>query len=164
MATSSTGTRVYLSIIGLMLAVVGGFFFALMWRSFQRARDVEKWPVVPCVILRSAADERQVDPNGPVERRFSVLYGYEWDGGRHDSELRTLRDKRRGGGWTSKENDVQALIGRYPEGSTQECHVNPADPETAVLEVESKAPGYSLWFPGLFVVGGLGIIVGAWRR
>ena len=160
MATSSTGTRVYLSIIGLMLAVVGGIFFALMWRSFQRARDVEKWPVVPCIILRSDMDDRQVDPNGPVERRFSVLYGYEWDGGRYDSELWKLR----GSGWTSKEEMVRAMIGRYPEGSTQQCHVNPSDPHQAVLEVESKAPGYSLWFPGLFVVGGLGIIIGAWRR
>jgi hypothetical protein len=32
-----------------------------------------------------------------------------------------------------------------------------------VLEIESKAPGYSLWFPVLFVVGGFGIMVGAWR-
>lgn len=160
MATSSTGTRVYLSLIGLMLAVVGGIFCKLMWTSFQRAREVEKWPVIPCIILNSTMDERQVDPNGPVERRFSVLYGYEWDGGRYDSDLWKLR----GSGWTSKEGGVEAMIAYYPEGSTQQCHVNPADPHQAVLEVESKAPGYSLWFPGLFVVGGLGIIVGAWRR
>src|SRR5687768_14941311 len=74
MATPSTGTRVYLSLIGLMLAVVGGIFCKLMWSSYQRARELEKWPVVSCVILRSDIDERQVDPNGPVERRFSVLY------------------------------------------------------------------------------------------
>jgi hypothetical protein len=32
-----------------------------------------------------------------------------------------------------------------------------------VLKRDSKAPGYSLWFPIIFVVGGLGIIVGAVR-
>ena len=160
METSSTGTRVYLSIIGLLLAVVGGVFLALMWRSFQRAREVEQWPVVPCTILRSAVDERQIDPNGPVERRFSVLYGYQWEGANRDSELWKLR----GSGWTSKGENVQALVARYPEGSAQKCRVNPGDPEIAVLELESKAPGYSLWFPGIFVVGGIGMIVGAWRR
>ena len=99
-------------------------------------------------------------PNGPVERRFSVLYGYQWEGANRDSELWKLR----GSGWTSKEENVQALVARYPEGSAQECRVNPGDPEIAVLELESKAPGYSLWFPGIFVVGGIGMIVGAWRR
>lgn len=160
MESTSTGTRVYLSLIGLALVLAGGIFLALMWRSFQRAREVEQWPVVPCTILRSAVDERQVDPNGPVERRFSVLYGYQWEGLNRDSELWKLR----GSGWTSKEGDVQVLVARYPEGSVQECRVNPGDPEIAVLEPESKAPGYSLGFPGIFVVGGIGMIVGAWRR
>lgn len=159
MAKTSTGTRVYLTLIGLMLALIGGVFCALMWRSFQRARHVDQWPVVSCVILRSEMDERQVDPNGPVERRFSVLYGYEWDGEKYNSELWKLR----GSGWSSKEDVIQSLIERYPEASTQQCHVNPDKPEEAVLEVESKAPGYSLWFPALFVVGGLGIVIGAWR-
>jgi hypothetical protein len=44
------------------------------------------------------------------------------------------------------------------------CRVNPADPAVAVLRIDSRAPGYSLWFPALFVVGGVGIVVGALRR
>ncbi|MFP6880316.1 MAG: hypothetical protein VCA34_05170, partial [Roseibacillus sp.] len=36
-------------------------------------------------------------------------------------------------------------------------------PSFAVLKRDSKAPGYSLWFPIIFVVGGLGIILGAVR-
>ena len=47
MAKTSTGTRVYLTLIGLMLALIGGIFFALMWRSFQRARHVDQWPWCP---------------------------------------------------------------------------------------------------------------------
>lgn len=160
MESSSTGTRVYLSLIGLALAVAGGVFLALMWRSYQRARQVESWPQVPCVILRSEVEERQIDPNGPVERRFGVLYGYTWQGVTRDSD----RWKLRGSGWTTKEEGVQELIDRYPEGSQQSCRVNPSDPAVAVLETESKAPGYSLCFPGIFVIGGLGMIAGAWRR
>ncbi len=160
MATPTTGSRVYLSIIGLMLALAGGVFLALMWRSYQRALEVERWPQTPCLILQSGEDERQIDPNGPVERRFSVLYGYEWQGRQYSSTLWRLRGSR----WSSKEEGVQELIERYPEGSTQECRVNPASPDIAVLEPESKAPGYSIWFPAIFVVGGLGMVAGAWRR
>jgi hypothetical protein len=35
--------------------------------------------------------------------------------------------------------------------------VNPAEPSFAILKTDSLAPGYSIWFPALFVVGGLGI-------
>jgi hypothetical protein len=159
MARVSTASRVYLSFIGLALALAGGVFFALMWRSFARARAVEHWPVVPCIILSSSTEERQVDPNGPVERRFAVLFGYEWEGRPFESELVKLR----GSGWSSKGEIVSAYMEKYPEGSQAECHVNPQKPEEAVLEKESKAAGYSLWFPGIFVVGGLGMVVGAWR-
>jgi hypothetical protein len=160
MARVSIGSRVYLSSVGLVLAAAGGLFFALMWRSFQRARAVEHWPVVPCMILSSGEEERQVDPNSGVERRFAVLFGYEWKGQPYESDLVRLR----GSGWSSKEDVVEAYVAKYPEGSQQECHVNPEDPGKAVLEKESKAPGYSLWFPGIFVVGGLGMVVGAWRN
>lgn len=159
MARVSTASRVYLSFIGLALAAAGGVFFALMWQSFARARAVEQWPVVSCIILKSEVEERQVDPNGPVERRFAVLFGYQWEGRPYESELVKLR----GSGWSSKGDIAPAYVERYPEGSQQECHVNPQKPGEAVLEKESKAAGYSLWFPGIFVVGGLGMVVGAWR-
>jgi hypothetical protein len=32
-----------------------------------------------------------------------------------------------------------------------------------VLRPDSLAPGYSIWFPSLFVIGGLGIAVRALR-
>jgi hypothetical protein len=160
MPQRSTGSRVYLTLVGFALALVGGVFAALMWRSFQRARVVDSWPVVPCIILRSDVEERQIDPNSAVERRFAVLYGYEWQGAPLESQLLKLR----GSMWSSKPAGADALLERYPEGSRQQCRVNPADPTIAVLEPESKAPGYSLWFPLLFVVGGLGVMGGAWRK
>jgi hypothetical protein len=41
------------------------------------------------------------------------------------------------------------------------CRVNPHDPDFAVLKPDSLAPGYSIWFPALFVIGGLGMTVRA---
>ena len=158
-ARSSLSTRLYLTLVGLLLAGAGSVFFWLMLRSFQRARHLEDWPVVPCVILESATEDRQIDPNSAPEYRFKVSYGYEWDGHTYRSRLVKLR----GSGWSSKRDIADAYMERYPEGSHKECHVNPDQPGEAVLEMESKAPGYSLWFPAIFVVGGVGMIVGAWR-
>jgi hypothetical protein len=33
--------------------------------------------------------------------------------------------------------------------------VNPHDPTEVLIEHETKAPGYSIWFPALFLLGGL---------
>lgn len=140
--------------------LAGALFTWLMWRSYVRAKDVEQWPLVPCVILRAEIEERQIDPAGPVEKRFAVLFGYEWDGKAYESE----RFRLRGSPWTSKGEGNDSLLEKYPTGSRTQCRVNPLDPSVAVLERESKGPGYSLWFPLLFVVGGAGIIVGAWKR
>jgi hypothetical protein len=52
----------------------------------------------------------------------------------------------------------------YPPGSAQTCFVNPALPAEAVLEHASRAALYSIWFPLLFVVGGLGMLRGALKR
>lgn len=160
MPQPSTGSRVYLTIIGLLLLLAGSLFTWLMWRSYSRARDVEQWTLVPCVILRSEIEERQIDPDGPVERRFAVLFGYEWEGKAYESERLHLR----GSPWTSKGEGNAGLLEAYPAGARTHCRVNPSDPSVAVLKRESKGPGYSLWFPLLFVVGGVGIMVGAWRR
>ena len=96
----------------------------------------------------------------PQEFRFRVLYRYDWEGESYDSE----RYRLRGSSWSSMPDKAEALVERYPRGSIAECRVNPDSPAEAVLRQESKAPGYSLWFPLLFLVGGLGILIGAWRR
>ena len=115
--------------------------------------------MLPCVILRPEPETRQSAANGHPEYRSAVLYGYHWEGVPKESD----RLKLRGSPWVGKEAAVTIFTERYPAGSQQQCRVNPANPEIAVLEPESKAPGYSLWFPLLFVVGGIGIVVGAWR-
>lgn len=160
----TTGARIYLSLIGLLLAAIGAVFSWLMWRSFDRAREIDHWPVVPCAILESEVESRRDDPDWPREMpqefRFRVLYQYDWGGGTFESERYGLR----GASWKSRPEAAEGLVARYPRGSVAECRVNPAAPAEAVLEGESRAPGYSLWFPLLFLVGGLGIILGAWRR
>jgi hypothetical protein len=164
MPKKSVAQRVFLSGIGVALALIGAVFCGLMWRSFDRARTMEAWPEVSCAILESGIEARRDDPEWPEampqEYRFRVLYRYEWD----DRVFEADRLSLRGASWSSRRAKAERWVAKYPRGSVANCRVNPAAPAEAVLEVDSKAPGYSLWFPLLFVVGGLGIAIGAWRR
>lgn len=157
---SQAAGRWFLRGIGLLLILAGGVFLVLMARSFLRAREMASWPEVECVILRSETGERQLGPAVSPEFRLEVLYGYEWQGNRHESDRFTLR----GSPWRSKEEAVEEWRERYPAGRVTTCRVNPADPDLAVLKIDSRAPGYSLWFPALFVVAGVGVIAGSFRR
>lgn len=150
---ASPAGRWFLVFTGLFIALVGALFVFLMSRSFLRAYEMRKWPETPCVILVSELEERKHDPQSPAEFRHRVSYGYEWRGQAYTSDLLGLR----GSPWSSKREKAEGSAAAYPAGSSATCLVNPADPETAVLRPDSLAPGYSIWFPGLFVIGGLGI-------
>jgi hypothetical protein len=156
-AKPSAAARLYLAAIGLSLALMGGGFFWLMWRSFDRARHMQSWPEVRCVIIESKTEERRIDPSSPPEYRVSVTYGYEFNGKPRTGDHMTWR----GNPWTSKPDVIQERLDAYKEGTSTTCRVNPENPDFSVLKPDTKAPGYSIWFPGLFVVGGLGITVRA---
>ncbi|HEY8991240.1 MAG TPA: DUF3592 domain-containing protein [Luteolibacter sp.] len=153
MANSTLAGRLFLAAIGLSLALAGAFFCWLMGRSFARAHEMRAWPQVPCVVLQSEVEERQIDPNSPAETRFKIEYGYEWQG----KPLAGERWTWRGSPWSSERAKAEELVALYPVGSRSACYVNPQQPDFAVLKPDSQAPGYSIWFPALFVVGGLGI-------
>lgn len=151
--------RIFLVLLGLCLALIGGIFVWLMGRSFLRAYEMRSWPEVPCVILSSEMDERRNDPNSPLEYRQNLSFGYTWDGVARTGDRITLR----GNPWSSKPNLVEKRAAEWPVGKKTVCRVNPQNPDFAVLKPDSLAPGYSIWFPTLFVVAGLVIAVRAAR-
>lgn len=151
--------NLYLILVGLILCAAGGCFTWLMWRSLERANAQEAWIVVPCEILESRVVERKLSEHIPSEFAHHVLFGYEIAGEARTSELVSVR----GVSWTSNSRKAERLVEKYPAGTRTECYVDPDDPDRAVLKKDSKGPGYSLWFPVLFVVGGIGIIAGALR-
>lgn len=120
---------------------------------------MRSWPEVKCVILVSEIEERRHDDFSPWEYRQNLSYGYEWAGQPLVGSQVTLRKNP----WTSDHTLAEQRVEEFPKGSLSVCRVDPSRSETAVLKVDSLAPGYSIWFPGLFVVGGLGIVVRAIR-
>ena len=149
--------RWFMAFIGLSLAIIGGLFVFLMARSFMRAKEMRNWPKVPCVILASELEERRHDPNSPIEYRHRVSFGYEWQGQGLLGEKTTLR----GNPWTNKRNLADERLAEFSVGMNTECFVHPQNPELAVLKPDSLAPGYSIWFPALFMIAGLGITINA---
>lgn len=141
--------------MGLFLALLGAVFVYLMGRSFLRAREMHHWPEVKCVILSSEIEERKHDEISPTEFRQDIVFGFEWKGEALTGDHLTLR----GSPWTSRREIAEQRVAEYPAGKTTTCLVNPSDPAGAVLKPDSLAPGYSIWFPALFVIGGLGITI-----
>ena len=142
---------------GLFTALIGALFVWLMARSFLRAREMRAWPEVECVIISNTIEERIHDPQTPREFRVDIGFGYEWQGAPRTGDHLTLR----GNPWTSKRELAEERAAEYPPGKKTTCRVNPRDPDFAVLKPDSLAPGYSIWFPALFVIGGLGMVVRA---
>ena len=152
-AHRSTQGRLFLVGLGLGVALLGALFIWLMSRSFLRAKEMRSWPEVPCVILTSSIEERLHDRHSRPEHRHVVSYGYEWQGRPLTSDRMSLR----GSAWSSRRGVIEQRALRLPAGTRTTCRVRPDRPEFAVLQPDSLGPGYSIWFPALFVVGGLGI-------
>lgn len=154
------GSTIFLVLLGLCIAAVGGVFTVLMWHSFRGAVEQRSWPQVEAVVLSSELEEWQHDEFSPREFRLKILYGYEWQGVAMTGE----RYGFRGNPFYNKRNKVAGLVEEFPVGKVVLVYVNPEDPGFTMIKADSKAPGYSIWFPLLFVVGGLGIAGRAvWR-
>ena len=103
--------------------------------------------------------QRKIGKNVPVDYAHGLLFGYEVNGERYTSDRLTIR----GIAWSKNFEKAEPWVEKYPVGSEQVCHVDPSDPTMAVLRFDTKAAGYSLWFPILLTVGGLGVSLGALR-
>lgn len=156
---TTRGSKAVLVLMGLILACAGGVFIAVLWHSGQRALETRQWTPAPCTILFSSVDPDKWSANDPLKWRLRVSYRYVWEG----KEM-TGSSVRRVEGPTPHKERAEAVAARYPAGTQTECFVNPARPDQAILEHETKAAFYTLWWPLLFVVGGLGMIVAAFRQ
>ncbi|MGI8604059.1 MAG: DUF3592 domain-containing protein [Verrucomicrobiales bacterium] len=144
---------------GLFLAVIGAVFCWYLWSVFQKARAMDAWVSVPCTILESRVEQTPPVPNSAASYRAIVQYRYEFGGARYSSE-KIKRVSPASSSWEKMER----LRARFAAGTNVTCYVNPANPAQAVLIKDSKAAAYTLWFPAIFVVGGLGLVLSAILR
>ncbi len=155
---ASRGGAVYLFVMGLFLMFLGAGFCWLLWAGFKKANETRTWQQTPAKILDSRLEEYQLLGDS-ARYRWVVSYEYKYEGEVYTSSLH----KPRGAKWTQKKKEADELTAKFTKGDEVECFVNPNLPEVAILEHDTRASGYSIWFPALFSIGGIGIMVGAVR-
>lgn len=146
--------------MGVFLIIAGSFFAWRMWLSYEKAQITRGWTQVSCHIVSSRIVSERPTPNSDPAHRVELRYEYEINGVKHSS----TRIRQVEAAPTQHLDNVREKQISYPPGSTRTCFVNPATPDEAVLEHASRAALYSIWFPLLFVVGGLGMLRGALKR
>jgi hypothetical protein len=157
--SSSSSGKLIASFFALLLLGAGLFFTWSLWNAYQRAKKLDTWRPVPCVIVISRVAEEKRSLSMPTEFRAFVEYSYIVE-----DVPRQSRKIRRFDGAFAEKSRAEAVVKQYPEGAGTTCYVNPDNPAEAVLERESKKAVYTLWFPMLFVIGGGGLLVSVWRR
>ncbi len=156
--SDSRAGQLFLCLIGVMLILVAGTFSWLMIRSYQNAKESRTWPQTEALVLRSVIDERQFS-GAAREFRLNILFGYNYQGTEYTSDTISPR----GAKWTREAEAVAELAKQYAAGSEHIAWVNPEQPERAILEHDTKAAGYTVWFPAVIVIGGVGMIWGAFK-
>jgi hypothetical protein len=156
--TSTRGATLLKVIMGLTLIVMGSVATLYLWGSWKRAEETRTWKPVEAIVIASQVLTDRPSPHSPLKFTADVHYRYTVDGKTHTS----TRIKRVDGP-SSHKNKTEEVVARYPLGKPVTCYVNPAQPDFAILEHDSRAALYSIWFPLLFVAGGAGMVVSALR-
>ena len=143
--------------LGLLIATMGTIFVFAMLNGYGLATETREWTEAPMVITRSEVIPNEEHTN-PPEYRAIVEYDYTLGGEKHSGS-----GIKRAEGFTKHKSKAERLAKRYPVGMEGVCWVNPENPEKTVLKHDTKAVLITVWFPGLFVIAGLGIALGSIR-
>ena len=169
MTSPSLSARLFKIGVGLTLVLTGLAVTALLFIPYTRAKETRSWTETPCRITESRIEEAHSGDLADLTYRVYIRFHYQaggrdFDGSRvqrrtfagEEDDLLSLK--------TPHASKAKDLVAKYPSGTDTKCWVNPADPADAVLEHQSTAAIYTLWWPMLFAVGGAGILWSAVRR
>ena len=152
---SNIGARVLHFLLGTAFILMGAAGTQWLWRSYEHAAETYRWVPTEARILSSQILTERVTPHSPLSYRADVRYAYTV------IEKKFTGDHiRRVDGASSHRDKAKALVEAYRPGTAVTCYVDPAAPAVAILQRSSLAALHSLWFPLLFVVGGMGMV---WR-
>ena len=137
-----------------LLGGVVASYFALVGPVLN-VLQARSWPATRCMILSSQVQSHRGDS---TTYSMDVLYSYEVNG----REFRSNRHSFMGGS-SSGHKGKAAIAARYQPGSSSTCYVNPSDPSEAVLERGFTATMWIGLIPLVFVLVGVGGIIGTLR-
>ncbi|MEM7600730.1 MAG: DUF3592 domain-containing protein [Verrucomicrobiota bacterium] len=151
--------RIWKIAMGIALIGAGSLFVYYLWDSYQRASTMDPWVKTPCVITAMDVADDKVNQRGMPKYVMQVEYTYEFEGQTQTGDrIKRLPTE------ASDPRKLKKYIENYRAGTQTVCYVDPEDPASAVFKKHTTAALYSIWFPGLFVVGGGGMILSALFR
>jgi len=168
-AVSTASARLFKIGLGATLMISGLAVTALLFIPWRRAKETHAWTETPCVVTESFSREVQSGDLAHTTHRVFLRYRYSF-GGKEYTGTKWRRITYAGEGddalsrKTPHASEAEKLVEKYPAGTAAVCWVNPSAPEEAVLEHQTTAAIYTLWWPMLFAVGGAGIVWSAVRR
>ena len=144
--------RIVLFFVGILLALMGTLFCVVLWKGYTRAGVTRAWSPVEAEVVSGWVKETKLSDARDRRYQLHLRYAYEYEGQKFLG-TRIKPNDRPGRHRVVKERILEG----YPVGKEITAWVNPDEPSSAVLEHDTRAPGYTIWFPALFVLGGLGI-------
>jgi hypothetical protein len=161
------GGKLWLTVLGLILAGAGAVGTGFLWKAYSRSKEEQKWQKMHTVIDRSEMEEVKDSLNAAPRFEVTIKYSYTVD----LKSIESYRVKRADANIIGKpkvtrsiadKSVAEKLLADYPMSKSTFCYVNPEDPTQAVLEQAGFGSIYSIWFPLLFVAGGLGMVINIW--
>ena len=153
-STGSTGSKWvpkaafgFIALVGLCFVALGAFFIDVGLEEWRLGEASRSWPTVGGRVLASEVATRTARRGNGTSRSTTheIRYEYEIDGVRREGR-RVAYTVAMG------EGDLRARAARYPAGRAVKVHVDPEDPDRAVLE-----PGADGWNALPIAMGGLAI-------
>ena len=135
-----------------VFAIMGLVFLVLVGKAGWQTVRTYAWTKTDCVIESSSALEKG------DQAEFAVRYTYRF-GGRHYTGTRFTIGMSASMDLASAQRKAQ----RYSAGRPAYCYVNPSAPEESVLERGTLWALLVGLIPLVFVVIGVGGIIGVWR-
>jgi hypothetical protein len=128
--------------------LMGAIVFIFGVRNFTRARESASWPTVEGRVAHSEMTLGSGDESSVYHA--SVLYNYKLSGVSYSSDRIGFGDFD-----SSDSSHAQAIVNRYPVGTSVQVHYNPQTPNLSVLETGVNGATYFL-APGgaLFLISG----------
>ena len=145
--------------MGIVLALAGLAFTWVLYTAWQRAEETRRWVATPCQIVSARLVSERPSPNANLTHKAVLRYRYSYQGNEYEGHRIKRVDAA-----TVHEDVARRNLQAYPLGLKTTCYVNPHEPGQSVLRHDSRAALYSIWFPLLFVAGGIGIAWNALRR
>lgn len=155
---TSTSNTVIMLIMGGVFTVAGGAILVALcgWPVMQWSQ-AQQWVETPCQVVESSVERHHSDDGSTYSVHIVYTYAYdqrEYTGSRYDFFS----------GSSSGQASKQAIVDRYPPGSSAVCYVDPNQPEEAVL-TRAFRPSYVIGLFGLpFLLVGFGLIFAARPR